>query len=367
MDVSLAQALAWRLERQYLVKAATSVSDVVRRLGAVPAYSGDPGLAIGRRLGRPASDALADALSDGDLIKTYAFRGATNLLAADDAGVYLAVRGANRQWELRSWRDFYHLDPQDWPAFREVVRDIVADGPVRLSELVEKVASRPRFRHLLTAFSQPGHSLLKALAWQGDLCFGPAQDGQPTYQSPASSPRWTGLPDLDEAGRRAVLGYLAAYGPATRDNVRYWLAECLSAGRRRLDGWIGDLTQDHVVEIQVDGSSMLHLREHLDSLAAADPKPEGVILLPAYDQWVLGPGTADRRIVPVARRAAVTRGAKVALRAGQVVATWTIDRDVLAVSWFAEAGRPSRAEFEEEAGRLSALLGHDLTLTLAVS
>jgi hypothetical protein len=367
MDVSLARALAWRLERQFLVKAATSVSEVVRRLGAVPAYSGDPDLAIRRRLARPSADALADALSDGDLIKTYAFRGATNLLAADDAGVYLAVRCANRQWELPSWQEYYDLTPQDWPALREVVRDVVADGPVSQSELAGKVASRPRFRHLLAAFSQPNHTLLKPLAWQGDLCFGPTQDGELTFQSPASSPRWTGLPDLDEAGRRAVLGYLAAYGPATRDNLRYWLVEGLSAGRRRLDGWLGDLIKDQVAEIQVDGGAMLHLREHLGSLTAAGAKAKGVVLLPGYDQWVLGPGTADRRIVPVARRPAVTRGANVALRAGQVVATWHVDRDALAVSWFAEAGRPPRAEFEEEVERLSGLLGRDLTMALTVS
>jgi hypothetical protein len=92
-----------------------------------------------------------------------------------------------------------------------------------------------------------------------------------------------------------------------------------------------------------------------------------VILLPGYDQWVLGPGTADHRIVPVARRPAVTRGANVALQAGQVAAPWTIDRGVLAVSWLAEAGRPPRAELEDEVERLSGLLSRDLTMTIAVS
>lgn len=365
MDVSPARALAWRRERQFLVTGAGSVTDVVRRLGAVPAWSGDPDLAVRRRLARPSPGALADALRDGDLIRTYAFRGATHLLAVEDAGVYLAVRCASRQWELRSWQDHYGLAPHDWPALREVVRDVVAQGPVRHSELAEQVAGMPRFRHLRAGLA--GHTLLKPLAWQGDLCFGPAEDGQPTFRSPSASPRWTGLPDLDDAGRRAVLAYLAAYGPATRDNLHYWLNAGLSAGRRRLDGWIADLTGDRVAEILVDGSPMLHLREHLAPLAAAHPEPDEVILLPGYDQWMLGPGTADPRIVPAARRPAVTRGANVVLRAGQVAATWRIDREVLAVSWFAEAGRPPRAEVEAEVGRLSALLDRDLTMTIAMS
>jgi len=246
-----------------------------------------------------------------------------------------------------------------------VVRDVVAQGPVRHSELVDMVARRSRFQHLRAGLA--GHTLLKPLAWQGDLCFGPAEGAEPTFKSPSSSPRWTGLPDLDDAGRRAVAAYLAAYGPATRDNLHYWLGAGLSAGRRRLDGWLDDLTGDRVVEIHVDGSPMLHLREHLASLVAASPEPNQVILLAGYDQWVLGPGTADTRVVPAARRPAVTRGANVALRAGQVAGTWKIDRGTLTISWFAEAGRPPHSDIQTEFERLSRLLDRDLTMKITVS
>ena len=81
------------------------------RLGAVPAWLGDPDLAVRRRLHSPSPDAVTNALDNGDLLKTYAFRGATHLLAAHDAGTYLAVRCANRQWKLPSWREHYRLSP----------------------------------------------------------------------------------------------------------------------------------------------------------------------------------------------------------------------------------------------------------------
>lgn len=367
MDVPLARALAWRRDRQFLGTGAGSAAEVVRRLCAVPAWSGDPDLAVRRRLARPSPDALANALAAGDLIKTYAFRGATHLLATEDAGVYLVIRCANRQWELRSWQDHYDLRADDWPALREVARDAVAQGPVRHSELVEYVANVPRFRHLRAGLASPSHTLLKPLAWQGDLCFGPAEDGQPTFQSPTSSSRWVGLPELDEAGRRAVLAYLGAYGPAATENLHYWLVAGLSAGQRRLDGWIRDLVADRVAEVQVDGRPMLHLREHLAGLSAADPDPDGVIMLPGYDQWLLGPGTADQCIVPTARRPAVTRGANVVVWAGRVAATWKLDGEALAVSWFAEAGRPPRAALDAEAERLSGLLDRALALTIKLS
>lgn len=362
MEVSLPQALAWRLGRHHLGTGAGSVLDVVRRLGAVPSWLGDADLAVGRRLARPEPGALTAAVDAGDLIRTYAFRGATHLLAAEDAGVYLAIRCAHRQWERRSWQEHYRLAPQDWPALREVVRDIVADGPVRHSELVRRVARRPRFRHLRDGLAHPSHTLLKPLGWQGDLCFGPSEDGEVTFRSPTYSPRWTGLPDLDAAGRRAVIAYLDAYGPATRDNLHYWLVAGLSAGRRRLDGWLADLVGGPVVEIRVDGAPALHLRAHLDALTTTDPDPDGVVLLPGHDQWVLGPGTADERIVPAAHRPSATRGANLAVRAGRVAGTWQVDRAAVAVSWF--AGRPPRAELDAEVGRLAARLGRDLTVAV---
>lgn len=365
MTVSLPQALAWRLDRHHLLSGAASVTEVVGRLGAVPAWSGDPDLAVRRRLAHPEPDALSRALRDGDLIKTYAFRGATHLMTAEDAGAYLAVRSANRQWELPSWQQHYDLSAQDWPTLRERVREALAGGPITQAELVDAVALEPRFRHLRPALSDASHTLLKPFAWQGDLCFGPTRDGQPTFQAPGTSPRWTGLPDLDDAGRRAVLAYLAGYGPATRDHLHYWLVAGLSAGRRRLDGWLSELLGGSVVEVQVGGEAMLHLREHVDALAQQRPY-DGVTMLPGHDQWVLGAGTADGGIVPTARRASMTRGANPVLHAGVVAGTWKIAGDTLAVSWFAEAGRPPTTYVESETERLGALVGRPLDLDITV-
>ncbi|WP_454050068.1 DNA glycosylase AlkZ-like family protein [Cellulomonas sp. Marseille-Q8402] len=358
MAVSSAQALTWRLGRQHLVEGAASAGDVVRRLGAVPAWSGDPDLAVRRRLADPEPGALAAAVRDGTLIRTFAFRGSTHLLAAEDAGVHLVLRSAGRQWELRSWQEHYELRPADWPALLDAVRAAVADGPVTRDQLVASVTAVPRFRHLGPGLSHPGMTLLKPLAWQGALCFGPGDDGQVTFASPAASPRWGGLPDLEDAGRRAVLAYLAAYGPATRANLRYWLVEGLSAGRRRVERWTDELVGGEVVELEVDGEPALVRREDVAGLEATE-RTTAVTLLPGHDQWVLGPGTADTRVVPAAHRAAVTRGANLVLRAGTVAGTWTTAGRALEVTWFAAGAAPDDG-LVAEAGRLSGLLGREL-------
>lgn len=356
MTISSAQALAWRLGRQHLVTGAPSAVDVVRRLGAVPAWSGDAELAVRRRLTDPVPGAVAAAVRSGDLLRTFAFRGSTHLMAADDAGVHLAVRTASRQWALRSWQENYDLRPDDWPALLDAVRSALADGPLTREAFAAAVTAVPRFSHLGPALLHPSMTLLKPMAWHGELCFGPVVDGQPTLASPSASPRWGGLPGLDDAGRRAVLGYLSAYGPATRANLHYWLAEGLSAGRRRVEVWTDQVLQDAAVEVDLDGEPALLLREHVAEVEAAEPT-DTVTLLGGHDQWVLGPGTADTRVVPAARRAAVTRGAALVLRGGVVAGTWAAGADALDVTWFAEAGRAPRAALEAEAGRVAALLG----------
>jgi hypothetical protein len=366
MTISSAQALAWRLGRQHLVTGAPSAVDVVHRLGAVPAWSGDAELAVRRRLTDPVPGAVAAAVRSGDLLRTFAFRGSTHLMAAEDAGVHLAVRTASRQWALRSWQEHYDLRPDDWPALLDAVRSALADGPLTREEFAAAVTAVPRFSHLGPALLHPSMTLLKPMAWHGELCFGPVVDGQPTLASPSASPRWGGLPDLDDAGRRAVLGYLAAYGPATRSTLHYWLAEGLSAGRRRVQVWTDQVLQDAAVEVDLDGEPALLLREHVAEVEAAEPT-DAVTLLGGHDQWVLGPGTADTRVVPAARRAAVTRGAALVLRGGVVAGTWTAGADALDVTWFAESGRAPRAALEAEAGRLAALLNRLLDVRVVTA
>lgn len=366
MTISSAQALAWRLGRQHLATGAASVVDVVRRLGAVPAWSGDAEHAVRRRLADPVPGAVAAAVASGELLRTFAFRGSTHLMATSDAGTYLAVRTASRQWALRSWQDHYGLRPEDWPALLDVVRATLADGPLIREAFAAAVTAGPQFAHLGPALLHPSMTLLKPMAWHGELCFGPLVDGQPTLASPWTNPRWRGLPELDDAGRRAVVGYLAAYGPAARANLHYWLAEGLSAGRRRVERWTDEVLRESAVEVDLDGEPALLLREHAAEVDATAPVAD-VTMLAGHDQWVLGPGTADSRVVPAGRRAGVTRGAALVLVGGVVAGTWSAGAEVLDVEWFAEAGPPPQDAIDDEGRRLAALVGRELAVRVTTA
>lgn len=360
VSVTWPQALAWRMRQQLLDPVGSaSVADVVRRLGAVPAQSDTAAeLAVRTRMSRSEPGEVARALDRGDLVKTFAFRGATHLLTPEEGGIYLALRAASRMWELPSWQDHYGLSPADWPRFRATVREALADGPRTRAELGAAVTADRRYRHLGFAFADDAGTLLKPLAWQGDLAFGLPRDGRPTFQRPDRSPPWAGIPDVEEAGPRAVAAYVRAYGPTTPDHVHYWLGDGLGAGRKRIRSWLTGLS-DRLAEVHVDGTPALVLREDVDSLAAAKAT-DAVRLLPGHDQWVLGPGTADPHVVPPARRAAVTRKSDLVVAGGVVSGTWSVAGDRAVVSWFPELGTPPQDALVEEVARVADLLGRPL-------
>jgi hypothetical protein len=364
--VTWAQALGWRLERHLLDPVGpASAADVVRRLGAV--LSMDEALAdvaVGTRSTRARPGDLAKAVAEGSVIKAFAFRGSMHYLSPEEGGIYLALRSAGRQWELPSWVEYYRLEPSDWPAFRAAVREALSDGPLTIAELGAALTRRPAYRHLKEVFDEGAGTLLKPLTWQGDMCFGPPRDGQHTFQRLDTNPRWTGLPDLDDAGPRAVIAYLQTYGPATLDQVHYWLGNGLSAGRRRLDRWIAGLG-DRLVPVDVEGTTAYVVREDLGSLAASRPS-EAVRFLPGHDQWVMGPGTGDVRVTPPPLRDAMTRKANSVVVGGVVSGTWRRKGDALVVTWPGER-RPSRARLEQGAARLARVLGTDLEVSVVAS
>ena len=361
--VTWGQALAWRMGRHLLdpVGSATT-ADVVRRLGAVLSMDESLAeLAVRTRRETSGPGELAAALADGTLVKAFVFRGAAHYLAPEDGGVYLAVRAAGRQWELRSWVEHYRLAPSDWPDFRAAVREALAEGPLTVRQLGEVLGRRRAYRHLRPVFEDGAYTLVKALTWQGDLSIAPSVDGQLTVQGLDSNPRWQGVPALEEAGPRAVAAYLATYGPATHDHLHHWLGDGLSAGRKRLDSWIHGL-RDRLVPIDVEGTAAWVLVEDAASLDASEPS-DAVRLLPGHDQWVMGPGTKDVHVTPAPRRESVTRKANPVVVGGVVRGSWARRGDELVVTWPDERPPPSTA-LEEEVTRLARVLGRDLRLRL---
>ena len=366
LKVTWRQALAWRMKRQLLEPIGSgSVADVVRQLGAVQAQvASSAELAIRLRRRTSGAGEVAAALERGDLLKTWVMRGALHLITPTEGAAFLSLMAAGRSWERQSWQRYFGLTTAKMARFRETVREAMDGTALSREDIVAAVAADPALASLADGLRSGWGTLLKPLAWQGDLCFGPSQGNRVTFMRPDdASPNWAGLPDPEEATPTVVAAYLRAYGPAAPDAFGRWL----SGGwfpRRRLQAAFAEMG-DRIAELEVDGDPAFILAEDLDDLAATRPTL-AVRLLGGFDQYVLGPTTEDGHVTSAARRWEVSRQsgwiAPVVVHSGSVSGTWKLDGDRVVVEWFVESGRVARGGLEREVSRLGSILDCDLGL-----
>jgi hypothetical protein len=360
----LAEALAWRMQRHLLDPVGRlSVPRVVHRLCGVQAQvasSAELAVRVRREASRPGE--VGRALSEGRLIKTWAMRGTLHLLTPQEGGAFLSLIAAGRPWDRPSWQRYFGVTSELMDGLRRAAREALDGTVLTREELIAAITARRELGHVGEALRSGWGTLLKPLAWQGDLCFGPSRGNRVTFMLPeAASSRWAGLPDPDEAATAAIVAYVGAYAPATVDAFGTWLSGGWF-GKRQLRNWFGALG-GRLAEVEVDGERAHVLAEDLDELASARPT-RAVRLLPGFDQYVLGPGTGDGHVVPAARRAEVSKQSgwisPVVVAGGVVCGTWELDGDRVGIAWFREAGRLPRAALKQEIARLSSILDRDL-------
>jgi hypothetical protein len=368
-SITWPQALAWRMRRQLLDPiGGLPVAAVVDRLCGVQAQvasSAELAVRVRRTTSEPGE--VASALADGRLIKTWAMRGTLHLLTPEDGGAFLSLMAAGRPWARPSWQRYFGLTPDVLEELRDAAAEALDGRILTREELIEVVTARRSLAPIADGLRSGWGTLLKPLAWQGDLCFGPSRGTRVTFMRPKdASTRWAGLPEPEAAATTAIAAYLGAYGPASAEAFSGWLSRGWF-GKRQLHAWFGAL-EDRLAEVDVEGDRLYVLAEHLDDLLATQPT-RAVRLLPGFDQYVLGPGTDDGHVLAAARRRAVSRQsgwiAPVVVARGSVAGTWGLDGDLVQVAWFREAGRPPRRALVGEVARLSTILGRDLGLEVS--
>jgi hypothetical protein len=371
LKVTWEQALAWRMRRQLIDPVGTlPVAGVVRRLCGVQtqvASTAELAIRVRRRSSR-AGD-VARALSEGRLIKTWAMRGTLHLVTPEDGGAFLSLIAAGRSWERPAWERYFRMTSKHWDLFRDVVRETLDGRELTREELIAAVISKRALAHLGEELRSGWGTLWKPLAWQGDLCFGPSRGNRVTFMRPAvASSRWAGVPEPDEAARTAIVAYFGAYAPATFESLRNFLTRG-RVKRKQLRAWF-NAAGDRLAEIEVGGESAYVLAKDVEELAAARPT-KALRLLPGFDQYVLGLGTADPHVIPPKRRRSVSLQsgwiAPIVVGGGVVRGTWKVEGDEVRVAWFKEAGRAPGPALHAEVARLSSILARELDLKVTLA
>jgi hypothetical protein len=348
--------LSWRCRRQLLHRPAEAADPVVvaRALAGVQAQvasCAEQAVAARQPVADPAS--VRTAIRDKRLVKTWAARGTLHLLDPRQAPAHLALLAATRIWEKATWQRTFVTAAQlekIAAAAAEALDGALLTREELTAAIVEHTGDPSLAEHLRSGWG----AVLKPLAWQGVLVYGPstAAEHRVTFTRPDTFlPGWSGLPEPDTAARAVIPAYLGAYGPASPETFDRWLCRGVSK-KAALRGWFAALAGDGVLaEVDVEGERLFARAEDVGPLADVAPFEE-VRLLPAFDQFVLGPGTADTRMLPKERRAAVSRAggwiSPVVAHRGRVAGVW----DGPDMTLFEEQGPVPAAGIEAERRRL---------------
>ena len=370
MTVTWEQVLAWRLHQQLLDPVrSVEVVQVVRQLCGVHAQvssSAEMAVAV-RRRGYRVGEAER-ALQARTIIKTWAMRGTLHLLAVEDAGAYLALLAEARTWEKGAWQRTF-LTTRQMAELTDAVCDALAGGQVlSRDELIVKVAERINDARVREQLTSGWGTVLKPLAWQGYLCNGPSQGNRVTFTRPDTwVTGWKGLPPTTEAARVVIPAYLGVFGPAGMDTFDQWL--CRGASKRAtLRSWFKDLEGELSV-VEVQGEKLYARAADVDAIASTRPH-DVVRLLPAFDQYVLAPGTNDTRIINASRRKEISKVAgwiaPVVVWHGRVCGVWEVDGSAFTVRLFSEESDIPRKMLDSEIARVAALydIAHEVTVSI---
>jgi Winged helix DNA-binding domain len=309
-----------RLAAQRLVgEREPTAGDAVRRLLAVQAQD-LPGALTSVALRTAARDRaeVVAALDSGEVVRSWPMRGTLHLVPADDLPWMLGVLGFRTlSGVAKRWANL-GLDEAQCEQAREAVLTAL-DQQDRWSrtELLQVIAEGG-----VATSGQRGYHLLWYLSQTGTLCLGPTGDGGD--QLFVRSDRWIREPRRlasDEAHAELALRFFTGHGPATVQDLVRWSGSTARAVRAGLAE-----VRDRLDAVTVDGTEYLMDSATPERLAAARDEADGVLLLPGFDEFVLGYG--DRTaVLPAAHVEKIVPGGNGMFRPtvvhrGQVVGTW---------------------------------------------
>lgn len=314
-----------------------SPADVVRRMVALQGQDLPAvlrAIAVRSRQGTTLDDVRA-AFDAGELVRGWTQRGTLFATTPGDLAALLSLTGERMLRSGRKTRETEGLDDDVVARAEAVAREALGASPAGGG--ISRTAMVDLWQQAgVPIEGQRGYHLIATLGVQGVLHWGPFEGAQ---QLMVATPG-VGLGDVptEEPGtalRRIARSYFASRGPATPEDLAWWLGLPKVPVRTA----VAELRAEEpeaVVEVVVDGKVMLvgQASSGLDADSTPGPnpasadlaEPSGVVLVPGFDEIVLGyqdrelvaDAEAMRTVVPFIN--GIFRPA--VLLDGRVVGTW---------------------------------------------
>ncbi len=353
-QVALFRAHRHRLQRRAPRGATLRVAGEICGLHAQVLSSAE--LSLWARVEQLAPEAVQRALwSEGSLVKTWAMRGTLHLLPRAELPLFFGALSTYTHFLKQGWLKYFDVTREDLDKVVTALAQTLPGRALTREELAVEVARRTGSSKYGTVLRQSWGVMLKPAAFRGQLCFSQSEGQRVRFTHPGAVELWGGPQALRELARR----YLAAYGPATRQDFAAWWGESAAQAETLLE------SLDTVV-VEVDGTRAFLLER--DARQALGARSSGAVrLLPAFDPYVIG---APRRggLFPVGQKPRIYRGqgwiSATLVVDGRIEGVWRQERRgrklLLTVEPFARPSASVRSGVSAEAERLAVFL--DCTL-----
>ena len=321
-ELTWPQVHAFRLARHHLVGRAPKkdLARVVGDVGGVQAQVMSAAeLQVAVRVNCTVDDVRAALWKKKTLVKTWLMRATLHLVPSKDLPLFSAAMSMYGMRNTNAWFKWMQITEPELMDLIDAIGRALDGHALTREELIAKVG-KGRSERIQLAMKSGWGGVLKPVARNGLLCFGPSRGQSVTFVRPKD---WLGSwreADPDDALIEVARRYLRAYGPATKSDFTRWWGTWRGVGNAAWAGLAGEL-----VPVSIEGQRVDMLAGDLQHI----PEPEqasSVQMLPAFDPYLMGHNSRDH-LLDAAYRSRVSRTAgwisPVVLIDGRVAATWS--------------------------------------------
>ncbi len=281
--LSLPELRRLRLLSQGLSRGGLPLDTVVERLLAVQGQDLPAALwAIGVRAPGSTLDDVRGLFDRGLVVRSWPFRGTLFAVPAADLPWIRELTGERIYRSAAKRREQLGLEEATIAAATDAARAALTGRPgLTRTALLDAFAAAG-----ISVADGRGYHLLLSLSLLGTLVLGPFDGGQQRF---VLADEWITAPrrlERDEALGELVRRYLAGRGPTPESDIAWWTKLPLRDVRRGLD-----VAGDELTTFDVAGTTHWAHAPTLDLVA--DEQPRATLLLPGFDEWVLGHGDRD--------------------------------------------------------------------------
>lgn len=313
-DVALLRLLAQRVAGPLLA----TPREVVGLLTAVQAQD-EPGSITSVALRTAARDraAVIAAFDAGEVVRTWPMRGTLHTILAADLAWMLPLMTPGPRANGARRRPQLGLSEADVSRAADVaVAALAGPGGLLRAELLAHWDDAG----LATAGGR-GYHLIAELAQQGLLCLGPYRGGDQSFVLVDAWVRAPRVLDRADAVAEVALRYFRGHGPATVKDLMRWTGLPARDVRPAVEA-----VRDQLAAATVDGAEHLMDPATPELLAEHGDAARAVVLLPGFDEVILGYQDRSMTLDPAHADRIVPGGNGVfrptVLVDGRVVATW---------------------------------------------